>query len=1148
MNKSFKKVASVALTFSTAVYLFGAAAIPAGAQSTADLAAQIAALLAQIQTLQAQLAAQSGGGAVASSYSFTRNLTVGSTGADVKALQQWLNANGYTVSASGAGSVGNETQYFGPATRAALAKYQAAVGISPAAGYFGPITRARVSAAGGSTTPGAPVVPGTGLAVSLAGDNPVAKVLPKGAAGVEMLKFNIAGSGTVNNITIKRVGAGQTSDFSSVYLYSGDTRLTSGRTINSSSHEANFTGVNLAVNGVTTLRVVADVATGAGQGDYNGFQVQAVDATVAVSGIPTVGNQFSISGTSSGTVTATDQSDGLSNPSVGQSNAEVFRFKLTTANEDMKVSRISVFYAGALSKSNVSNFVLKDLLSGNTLATAASINSKDMIVFGLATPYEIKKGDNRQFSVYADIAAGARSGTSETLIFYFEEGSDIYAVGSQYGFGATVTVTDIDSASDYRTNSALSLQTGTFVISFLGPSTGDIAKNAKDITLYDFTVSTANNIEVRNMRFTVTASTTQAGVDDFKLVDVDSGLVVSGPTDDATGSVVMTDDFTIPAGVKKHYRVTGDTDTNWLNNETIKVDLAAFTAASDLKNVDSNTFLANADVVPNGAAGNTLTVKSPTLVVSAASLPASDSFVKGTQNVPFLGVSLRASADAIKVTSIKVTTSATSGSTSEMATDVTSVALYDGAGSSATRISDIKSWSTSGATRTITFSNLDYTIAQGDTKTVVVKANISSSATSSNRYAVIVADTSTDITALDSDGNSPTMSGASASGPVVTILSGGTVTVARAADDTESKAGVVVASASTASPNRVVLGKFDFTAASEDMTVNKLNLHVDNDATSSTNSTAPLDDIIAVYLYDGSTPIGATNGYSADPTTGTVTIEGLGWLIPKDTTKKLTVKADLNSITAGADTGDEIYVQVIESAFEANGAVTTATSLSGAPIASNQKVLYKSYPSISTATISSTSLTSLSGVEVARFRVAANSADVEWASVGFELSLSNASATDGAFTIDRVSPFASLTVATQTPNSSAFDLTGGTAQSVIIQLTTPEQITSGGYYEYVVKLTATALQFGTAQEAETLTTKIVLHNDSSTANLANAVDRQTAQNASTTLGANGVINSSDNAFVWSDRAVVGHSLTSSDWANGVYVVEPASLSSFVITR
>ncbi|MDP2930561.1 MAG: peptidoglycan DD-metalloendopeptidase family protein [bacterium] len=72
----------------------------------------------------------------------TRNLYQGISGEDVRTLQKLLNANGYAVASIGAGSPGNETIYFGPATEAAVIRFQIARGISPAMGYVGPITRA----------------------------------------------------------------------------------------------------------------------------------------------------------------------------------------------------------------------------------------------------------------------------------------------------------------------------------------------------------------------------------------------------------------------------------------------------------------------------------------------------------------------------------------------------------------------------------------------------------------------------------------------------------------------------------------------------------------------------------------------------------------------------------------------------------------------------------------------------------------------------------------------------------------------------------------------------------------------------------------------------------------------------------------------
>jgi hypothetical protein len=114
------------------------------------LKAQIQALIAQINALRARLGLPPVGGTnppgAQGGTLFARNLTIGSTGPDVKALQIYLNTHGFILATTGPGSPGHETNLFGALTRDALAKFQAAKGISPAAGYFGPLTRAYVNA------------------------------------------------------------------------------------------------------------------------------------------------------------------------------------------------------------------------------------------------------------------------------------------------------------------------------------------------------------------------------------------------------------------------------------------------------------------------------------------------------------------------------------------------------------------------------------------------------------------------------------------------------------------------------------------------------------------------------------------------------------------------------------------------------------------------------------------------------------------------------------------------------------------------------------------------------------------------------------------------------------------------------------------
>ena len=74
----------------------------------------------------------------------TRDIFLGSIGEDVRLLQKFLNSQGYVVSTIGAGSIGNETIYFGPATKSAVIKLQINSNISPSVGYVGTITRAKL--------------------------------------------------------------------------------------------------------------------------------------------------------------------------------------------------------------------------------------------------------------------------------------------------------------------------------------------------------------------------------------------------------------------------------------------------------------------------------------------------------------------------------------------------------------------------------------------------------------------------------------------------------------------------------------------------------------------------------------------------------------------------------------------------------------------------------------------------------------------------------------------------------------------------------------------------------------------------------------------------------------------------------------------
>ena len=120
--------------------------------TNAALQAQLNVLSATPPSLQAQRAAQQGSSASAPASVFGQqvrsiatNFTEGGRGNDVTTLQQFLISQNKGSAAQALANHG-ATTYFGTLTRAALAEFQASVGISPALGNFGPITRAYISA------------------------------------------------------------------------------------------------------------------------------------------------------------------------------------------------------------------------------------------------------------------------------------------------------------------------------------------------------------------------------------------------------------------------------------------------------------------------------------------------------------------------------------------------------------------------------------------------------------------------------------------------------------------------------------------------------------------------------------------------------------------------------------------------------------------------------------------------------------------------------------------------------------------------------------------------------------------------------------------------------------------------------------------
>ncbi|OYV26774.1 MAG: hypothetical protein B7W98_02955, partial [Parcubacteria group bacterium 20-58-5] len=234
----------------------------------------------------------------ASSCSFTKDLTVKSSGSEVTCLQQALIAAGYSIPAGATG-------YFGAQTVAAVSAWQKAVGITPAAGYFGAISRAHWNLGGSSsttTTTGStggtvPVGSGNGLKVSLSPTSPSGSVLVQGQGIGDLADFTFANPTnspiTVTGLTFNRIGVSNDQTINNVYLYQGVNRLTDSAGVSNSQFAfTNAAGLFTVGAGMTyTVSVRADIATGT-----SGQQIGASLVSVSSSGTLDSTDSFPVSG------------------------------------------------------------------------------------------------------------------------------------------------------------------------------------------------------------------------------------------------------------------------------------------------------------------------------------------------------------------------------------------------------------------------------------------------------------------------------------------------------------------------------------------------------------------------------------------------------------------------------------------------------------------------------------------------------------------------------------------------------------------------------------------------------------------------------------------------------------------------------------
>lgn len=483
MTKFKKTIASFA-GFAIALSMFAVVAAPvANAATIDDLLAQIASLTAQLNALK--------GGSTTSSYAFTRNLTVGSSGADVSALQSWLIAKGYSIPAGATG-------YFGAQTKAALAAYQTAKGISPAAGYFGPITMASVqSTTGGTTTGGTtttgittPGVEGT-LAVteSSAGIN---STIYEGDSMTPILGVEVEAKNSDISVQRVKIDLGTTTKiynkiYSKLYVTEGSNVLAS----------VNLDTSNVVKGGTSANRYYVTIA---------GFNLVVPKNSKKV---------LTIKADVRGSIDSTDRSAGDSslawgvrldtNGVRGVDGAGIDQYAgSTSVGKSITVSAELAETATAILSTNTNTSASADVV--------ASLGSSENEIDRLAlVSFDLKaEKDNVTFTDLAfDIDKGGSGGATASTTVYLYDGSteiDNATIDSSGANGSYVVFDDVDVTVSKNSTKTFTLKVdvrnanGTVsTLSATASSTGFTAENSKGDTVSVSGSATSETQYVRNV-------------------------------------------------------------------------------------------------------------------------------------------------------------------------------------------------------------------------------------------------------------------------------------------------------------------------------------------------------------------------------------------------------------------------------------------------------------------------------------------------------------------------------------------------------------------------------------------------------------------------------------------------------------------------
>ncbi|MDP2656517.1 MAG: hypothetical protein Q8P11_03045 [bacterium] len=776
------------------------------------------------------------------------------------------------------------------------------------------------------TTP----VPVTGaLTVSVASDTPASGTLLSDDALVmqnaaPILKLNFANgtsaAQTINTLKLTRGGVSVDADVNNLYLYEGSTKLA--EVSGSSSKVFTFNNAaglfSIPAGGSKTIWVGVNIAAALSGTKTINFSVNAAsDITMMPGGTvagsyPMSGNSFSIAAiTDLGYINITPAPTTFPATIDPSANSqELWRFTTVANSQKMQIKKIVLTMVGTISTDAIQDLMLT--VGGAQVGSTAQIGSDNKVTFDLsATPYEIASGQNKVFVLMGIVSKG----TGRAFKFTIRSTADFVSTDTNYGVdttpalaGAAFTVADPDPSGD-----GTNINNGTLTVSRSADApSGNIAAGMTDQALARFDYkANGEDIKVTYVRVSVNS------VIDLDATDeLDNGKLYYNGSQVGTTDTVVADVTTevyslgntvvIPAGTTGVFEYRADTTTNTgtalAANDTITVSLVA--GSTDATGQTSLT-----NVATSAATGLTLTAQTGALSRAKNTSVADSSLITptgvvGATNIKVGSLVLTAgSGESVNLTQVVLGDEDADATSNFGGNFQNLVLMHEGVA-----LAPVQGTLSSAADADFTFSlSPTVNIPAGGQYVIDAYADI---LTGADGYAT--AEVGLEFVSATATGSNTSTDATTALTAVslqtLVIASTGTLTI--------------TANASTPVAGQLVMGNtdqtlaiFDFTAGSpEDANVSSI---VITDTTSYGGSLSNLK------LYDGSTLLGTVASLSAQSDgTATFTLAS-NWVIPKNTTKVLTLKGSVGSFGSAVSGGSH----TLNIASNAN--VTTRGAQSG---------------------------------------------------------------------------------------------------------------------------------------------------------------------------------------------------------------------------